>query len=83
MYLCMRTTVDLPDKLVKRIKACTAERKVTFRSLVVAALEKELAEDHGPFQLRDASVGTSNKSPVPNEVINRHLDASRDFVFRP
>jgi len=79
----MRTTVDLPDKLVKRIKACTAERKVTFRALVVAALEKELAEDQGPFQLRDASAGVTKKSPVPNEVITRHLDASRDFSFRP
>lgn len=79
----MRTTVDLPDNLVKRIKACTAERKVTFRSLVVAALENELAEEQGSFQLRDASMGTSTKSPVPNEVINRHLDAIRDFDFRP
>lgn len=83
MYLCMRTTVDLPDNLVKRIKARTAEKNVTFRSLVIAALEKELAEKSGSFQLRDASVGACKKLPVSNETINRYLDASRDFNFRP
>ncbi len=43
MLLFMRTTVDLPDALMQRIKYHTANKKVTFRSLVITALEKELS----------------------------------------
>ena len=83
MLLCMRTTVDLPDILVKRIKALTTEKNITFRSLVITALEKELDEEKFSFVLRDASVGSPTKDPISNEEINRHLDDARDFDFQP
>lgn len=38
----MRTTLDLPDPLVRRAKIAAVERGVTLRELVRTALAKEL-----------------------------------------
>jgi hypothetical protein len=38
----MRTTFDLPDELLKRAKIAAVERGTSLRSLVGAALEREL-----------------------------------------
>jgi hypothetical protein len=42
----MRTTLDLPDELLKRAKIAAVERGVTLRELVGSALAKDL--DAGP-----------------------------------
>jgi hypothetical protein len=39
----MRTTIDLPDELLKRAKIAAVERGVTLRDLVGSALAKDLA----------------------------------------
>jgi hypothetical protein len=39
----MRTTIDLPDSLARRAKIHAVRTDSTLRSLIVAALEKELA----------------------------------------
>ncbi len=39
----MRTTLDLPDDLLRRAKIAAVERGTTLRGLVGAALERELA----------------------------------------
>jgi hypothetical protein len=39
----MRTTIDLPDELLKRAKIAAVERGVTLRELVGSALAKDLA----------------------------------------
>lgn len=38
MFLCMRTTIDLNDELMRRIKRLAADQGVTFRELVERAL---------------------------------------------
>ena len=38
----MRTTLDLPDNLLKRAKIAAIERGVTLRELMSAALSREL-----------------------------------------
>ena len=40
----MKTTVELPDSLLYRAKVVAAQRSITMKQLLVAALEKELAE---------------------------------------
>jgi hypothetical protein len=40
----MRTTLDLPDGLVKRAKIAAVRRGTTLRQLVGTALERELRE---------------------------------------
>ena len=42
----MRTTLDLPDDLLRRAKIAAVERGTTLRGLVGAALERELAAPH-------------------------------------
>jgi hypothetical protein len=42
----MRTTLDLPDELLRRAKICAVERGMTLRELVSVALDRELARDH-------------------------------------
>ena len=40
----MRKTVDIPENLLKRAKIEAVQRGTTLRDLVVAALERELAD---------------------------------------
>lgn len=40
----MRTTIDLPDTLLKRAKIEAVERGVSLKELVGTALERELSE---------------------------------------
>ena len=83
MFSCMRTTIDLPDSLMKRAKHCIAERKLTFRSLVISALEQALDEEVAPFKLRNAAVGKGNTSSdsISNATINDAINAQRSTSF--
>jgi len=84
MLLCMRTTIDMPDQLLRRVKKITSERNMTFRALVIDALEKALAERTGEFRLRDASVGTKARrsESISPGAVNRAIDAQRESPFR-
>ncbi len=58
-----------------------AERGVTFRSLVIDALEQALAEKPArPFVLREASAGYSaaGTHKVSRKAINKAIDDSRE-----
>ncbi len=86
MLLCMRTTIDLPDSLMERAKRCIAERKLTFRALVISALEQALETSVEPFELRDASAGPANGADgntISNTKINQAIDAQRATSFEP
>lgn len=49
----MRTTLDLPDDLLKRAKIAAVERGTSLRQLVGEALERELNEpEPGPKRRR-------------------------------
>ena len=39
----MRTTLDIPDPLARRVKLTAVQRGVTMKELIVAALEHELS----------------------------------------
>ena len=58
MHLCIvRTTIDLSDQLLARVKKLMHERKTTLRALVEEGLQRILDEERTrtPFKLRDAS----------------------------
>lgn len=76
MLLCMRTTIDLPDALLAQARRAMAEKKVTFRDLVITALRSHLAQDQGPFRLEDASVGDGCER-VSAEAIQAAIDDDR------
>ena len=51
-YAYMRTTLDLPDALLKRAKIEAVQRGTSLRELVGAALERELKQPTGPKPAR-------------------------------
>lgn len=53
----MRTTVDLPDTLFRRIKAASAMRGMTLKAFIQAALLRELG--------RQAPTGPSRRVQLP------------------
>ena len=75
----MRTTIDIPDHLMKRAKRVAAQRKTTLRGLMLDALERSLSEKSKPFELRDASVGPETRS-VDSASINRAIDELREGI---
>ena len=52
MLLCMRTTIDLNDELMRRIKRLAADQGVTFRQLVEGALRGLLERKSNPKAYR-------------------------------
>jgi hypothetical protein len=41
----MKTTVDLPDPILERVKIAAATRKTTIKNLIIEGLETVLRED--------------------------------------
>ncbi|GAB4170936.1 MAG: hypothetical protein Fur0032_09990 [Terrimicrobiaceae bacterium] len=82
MHMHMRTTIDMPDDLLRRAKPLLAERKMTLRALVIDALERVLEAPATPFRLRDASAGQpANGRGVSGRAINRAIDEMRKPSF--
>lgn len=78
----MRTTIDMPDDLFKRVKPLLAIRKMTFRALVIDAVERAIEAPTAAFRLRDASAGhPADDTAVSNDVINRAIDDARETSF--
>lgn len=73
----MRTTIDIPDHLMKRAKRVAAQRKTTLRVLMLDALERSLSEKPGSFELRDASAGPDTRTVEPAS-INQAIDELRE-----
>lgn len=48
----MRTTLDLPDELLKRAKITAVERGLTLRELVADGLRRVLASEESPTKRR-------------------------------
>ena len=58
----MKTTIDLPDTLYRRLKIRAAESGVTIRHLVVRGIERELLGD----------VAGAPDAPLPDLAPDRH-----------
>src|SRR2546425_6142423 len=43
----MRTTVDIPDHLYRRLKTSAAAERTSVKELVLRAVEKQLRAEHG------------------------------------
>lgn len=74
----MRTTLDLPDDLLRRAKIEAVERGATLRQLVVDALQREMANTERPRKrLTKPPVKPSADAPLrgmsPEEI--KRLDA--------
>jgi hypothetical protein len=61
----MRTTVDINDALLKRIKVLLAKRQTSMRSLIEEGLQRILDDDRseGKFELEDQSIDGDGLAP--------------------
>lgn len=83
MHMHMRTTIDVPDDLLKRVRPLLAERKMTFRALVIDAVERVIQSPSAVFRLRDACAGHADEGAVvPSDAVNRAIDAAREPSFK-
>jgi len=82
MFLCMRTTVDIPDQLSRKLKRAAAERGTTMRDMILHAVQRELEAPRANFILRDASAGDASGSEADAAAVNEAIDALREPSFR-
>lgn len=80
MHRHMRTTIDVPDDLLKRAKPFLADRRMTLRALLIDALQSVIKSPMAPFKLRDASAG-AEEGGVSSEAINNAIDEARGPSF--
>lgn len=62
----MKTTVDIPDPLFRRLRERAAREDTTLKSLIEAALSEFLAPKRqrpGKYRMKDCSVGGSGLAP--------------------
>jgi len=60
----MRTTLDIPDSIGRRVKITAAQRGLSMKALIVAALENELDTRKRPTQVRPLRLPlVSSKTP--------------------
>jgi Arc/MetJ family transcription regulator len=77
----IKTTIELPDALVKEAKQAAAEEGISLRALVDRALRDllEARRKHDGFRLRDASVGGRG---LTSEWRDAGWDRIRDEIYR-
>lgn len=67
MVMCMRTTIDIPEKIFRQAKKVAAEQGISLREVVVRALEAQLEQPRRKrykFDWRPVKGGL----PIPEEV---------------
>lgn len=73
----MRTTVDIPDPLFRRLKSTAALRGCSVKELVIRAVEGELNAEKGKQPTRVTLPLIDSKTPgrlnLTNEIINEIL----------
>ena len=77
----MKTTVELPDGLLKEAKRIARREGTTLRALIEQGLRHSLEEHLRPsaFEVRDGSVSGQGLNP---ELAGAPWDALRDLVYR-
>jgi hypothetical protein len=80
MLLCMRTTIDLPDELMRTVKQKAVEDNTTLREIFDRALRQYLAgpQPQKPFKLR-LKPHPRGKMLIPESVLESR-DKLHDFL---
>ncbi len=64
-YVCVRTTVEIPDALLRKAKLAAVERGTTLRALVIRGLESTLSGTRaGGHRLTQPPVQLGADSPL-------------------
>ena len=77
----MKTTVEIPDSLLREAKRVAAKKGITLRALVEEGLRRAPTERRGKsrFRLRDASCG---KGCLRSNVEERPWERIRDLIYK-
>ena len=74
----MRTTIDVPEPILRNAKQVAAQHGTSVRALIFEGLQATLDRKPGKLELRDASFGDG---PVCCEAIDAAIDESRETGF--
>ena len=76
----MKTTLDIPDPLLREARRLALRERTTLRALVEQGLRKVIADRKAspPFRLRKASVKGQGLAP---ELRNADWDTIRDLAY--
>ena len=76
----MKTTVEIPDALLKEARRVAAQEKTTVRALIADGLRRVLAERkrRGTFRLRKASFKGSGPHP---DLVGAPWEKIRDTIY--
>lgn len=76
----MKTTVEIPDALLREVRKLATREGVTLRSLVERGLHRIIAETEvdAPFKLRRASFKGKGRQP---EFVDASWERLRDRVY--
>ena len=77
----MKTTIELPDELVRSAKAHAAKQNITLQELIERGLRLVIREGQSKheFELRDVSVNGDGLNP---ELIAKDWDEIRALSYR-
>ena len=70
----MRTTIDLPDDLFRRVKSKAALRGETLKGFVRAAIEKEIAGEPSETSVRVKLPLIKSKKPKTLSLTNAEIE---------
>ena len=77
----MKTTLEIPDPVFRRAKSAAAERGISFREFVTAAVEDKLAAErraaHRPWM---SAFGKLRRLRKETARINRIIDAEFEQI---
>ena len=78
----MKTTIELPDGLLRAAKAIAARRGTTLKAIIAHALEREVHDGDSPQDLFEVEVDGLSHLPsrgtrVTSELINRLDEETR------
>jgi hypothetical protein len=76
----VKTTIELPDELVRKAKATAARRGTTFRQFVCEALQEKLAREHDSYGQQLAGRWPVPPPDVPIEELRR-IDSIIEEAF--
>ena len=83
MLICMRTSVDVQDRILKQLKQLPETKNMTFKQIVESALtlfikQIESSKKHR-FKLQDGSAGEGGMQP---EFDGASWPTFRDEIYR-
>ena len=82
----MRTTIDLPDDLMKKVKVKAAQEGITLKELFIKSLQNELTSDRNMTSKAEIlaklrSLGSAGDLDPEEAAFEGEIDPEKDFFF--